>query len=77
LHVIDVSNHAWKEQVQVVEKLLRELELDKIPCLRVYNKTDRMLDGLPAQVKDGVCICARDAGTLSGLLRMMERQMAG
>jgi GTP-binding protein HflX len=77
LHVIDVSNHAWREQVKVVEKLLRELELDRIPCLRVYNKTDLMRDGLPAKVKDGVCICARDAGTLSELLRMMERRMAG
>ncbi len=77
LHVIDVSNHAWKEQVKVVEKLLRELELDKIPCLQVYNKTDLFLDELPPQAKDGVCICAREAGTLSELLRIMEQRLEG
>ncbi|MCI5123593.1 MAG: GTPase HflX [Candidatus Electrothrix sp. AR5] len=75
LHVIDIANPAWKEQVKVVEELLDKLELDKIPCLRVYNKIDQVVDDLPSQVKNGYCICARDAGTLKELLGMMEHQL--
>ena len=75
LHIIDISNHAWKEQVKVVEEILRKLELDKIPCLRVYNKIDQVNDNLPSLVKNGFCICARDAGTLKELLGMMEHQL--
>jgi GTP-binding protein HflX len=75
LHVIDISNHAWKEQVKVVEEILRKLELDKIPCLRVYNKIDAVSDNLPSLVKNGFCICARDASTLEELLGMMEHQL--
>ena len=40
VHVIDVSNPRFADQVSVVEKQLRELELDNIPCLRVLNKID-------------------------------------
>ena len=40
VHVIDLSNPAFRHQMEVVEGLLRELELDKIPCLKVFNKTD-------------------------------------
>ena len=40
VHVIDISNPRFEDQVAVVEKQLRELELDKIPCLKVLNKID-------------------------------------
>lgn len=75
LHVIDISNHAWKDQVKVVEDLLQRLELDKIPCLRVYNKIDKLADDLPPQVKNGLCICAHEATTLQKLLGMMEHML--
>ena len=40
VHVIDVSNPRFPDQIDVVEKQLRELDLDTIPCLRVLNKID-------------------------------------
>ncbi|MCI5141656.1 MAG: GTPase HflX, partial [Candidatus Electrothrix sp. ATG1] len=75
LHVIDISNHAWKEQVKVVEELLHKLELDNIPSLRVYNKVDLVRDNLPSQVKNGVSICAQNPETLKELLGMMEHMV--
>ena len=77
LHVIDISNPAWKEQVEVVEKLLRELELDRIPCLRVYNKIDQVTEDVCLHVKDGVCISAVDGSTLGELLRVMQGHLGG
>ncbi|WPD21434.1 MAG: GTPase HflX [Candidatus Electrothrix scaldis] len=75
LHVIDISNHAWEDQVKVVKDLLQRLELDRIPCLRVYNKIDKLADDLPPQVKNGLCICAHEATTLQKLLGMMEHML--
>ncbi|WP_446010498.1 GTPase HflX [Candidatus Electrothrix sp.] len=75
LHVIDISNHAWKEQVKVVDDLLQKLELNKIPCLRVYNKIDQVRDDLPARARKGICISARDASTLPELLKTMEQHL--
>jgi GTP-binding protein HflX len=71
LHVIDVSNPAWRQQTGVVEALLAELELDTIPCLQVFNKIDRVVpefaDQLPP-VGEGVRISALDSATLAPLL---------
>ena len=71
LHVIDVANPAWRQQVEVVEGLLAELELDAIPCLKVFNKMDRLAPEEQLQlalIGEGVGISAQDAGTLEPLL---------
>jgi len=71
LHVIDVSNPAWRQQVEVVEGLLAELELDAIPCLKVFNKMDRLTPEEQIQVTlsgEGVGISALEADTLKPLL---------
>ncbi len=75
LHVIDLSNPSWKDQVEVVEQLLRELELDKIPCLRVYNKRDQAPVEVCNNVRDGVCVSALDRASLAGLLPMMQAKL--
>ena len=58
----------------MVEKLLRELELERIPCLKVFNKVDLVQeqgDALPTG-EDGVFISAKDAATLPPLLERAE-----
>jgi GTP-binding protein HflX len=75
LHVIDIANPAWKEQVQVVENLLRDLELDTIPCLRVYNKMDRASREMCCHLDDGVCISAVNRATLQKLLPVIEQRL--
>lgn len=70
LHVIDLSNSDWRDQVQVVEELLAELDLDRITHLRVFNKIDLVHSqggNIPAG-EDGVFINATDALTLAPLL---------
>ncbi|MBM9537777.1 GTPase HflX [Desulfobulbus alkaliphilus] len=71
LHVIDVSNPAWPRQVEVVESLLTKLELDTIPCLKVFNKLDLVdpedYGQLPSN-EEGVVVSALRAETLTPLL---------
>lgn len=78
VHVIDVANPNYHEHVQVVERLLAELELNDIPTLKVFNKIDMAEN--PEQVrleaeKEGVVISALDAATLSPFLVEAERMM--
>lgn len=78
VHVIDLSNPAFREQMQVVEGLLRELELDEIPCLKVFNKIDR--EGVGEQLlayarQEGVVISALDASTFTPFLERAEQLM--
>lgn len=78
VHVIDLSNPSFREQMRVVEDLLRELELDEIPCLKVYNKIDR--EGVGEQLlaearQQGVALSALDARTFGPFLERAEQLM--
>jgi len=78
LHVIDISNPAARDHIAVVEQLLRELELDHIPCLKVFNKIDQvenideLRDGLE---REGVLISATDQNSLQPLLVEAEKMI--
>lgn len=41
LHVVDISNPAWKSQIHVVRKTLQELDVPQ-PMIYVFNKIDRL-----------------------------------
>jgi len=78
VHVIDVSNPHHHEHIQVVEHLLRELDLGEIPVLKVFNKIDRVEH--PEQIRieaerEGVVISALETSTLTPFLVQAERMM--
>jgi len=77
LHVIDAANPAWEQQVEAVQKLLRELELGDLPVLSVYNKVDLLPADQAAALagaRDGVALSARDPASFGSLLSEMERR---
>lgn len=43
LHVIDASDPNWKEHIDVVHRILQELEVDK-PMLYIFNKIDKVAE---------------------------------
>ncbi len=80
LHVIDVSNPRFEEQMREVEKLLEELGLSSTPTLRVFNKMDLMTPEIAqviAERFDGVAISAIKRETLLPLLGRIERTLWG
>ena len=48
LHVIDASDPNYKEHIEVVEQVLKEIHADKIPVIKVFNKIDKI--GKPFEV---------------------------
>jgi GTP-binding protein HflX len=75
LHVIDISNPRFSDQVESVERILESLNLDRIPVLRVLNKQD-LVDPVTtrklAHTLQGVPVSANDERTLPPLLEKME-----
>ncbi|MCL2343266.1 MAG: GTPase HflX [Firmicutes bacterium] len=69
LHVIDISNPDWETQARIVEDLIRELEAESSPCLRIYNKCDLYRGELP-RGKNAVCISAK---TGEGAAELLQR----
>jgi len=75
LHVIDVSNPRYQQQKESVEKILKNLKLDAIPTLYVFNKTDKIdLDLFDDQwlLKQGIPVSATQKQTLKPLVEKLE-----
>ncbi|MBM6924468.1 GTPase HflX [Pseudoflavonifractor phocaeensis] len=69
LHVIDTSNPEWREQADVVEKLIRELGAEKTPRIDVFNKIDRCPSEILPHGEDIVSISAKTGQGLDLLLQ--------
>ena len=75
LHVIDISNPRFEEQIKSVEKILADLNLQNTATLRVLNKID-LVDSqtsirLGRQLK-GPAVSAKSKSTLRPLMEEME-----
>ena len=77
VHVIDASNPSFMEQMDVVETLLRELGLANIPCLRVFNKDDRVENEARERIRSlgGISICALEESTLGVFLAEAQKML--
>ena len=76
VHIIDVSNPNFKRQMDACEKILTDLELGRIPMIRVFNKEDQfpdkgMLKNL-CRLYDAMSISAVNTGTLIPLTEKIE-----
>jgi GTP-binding protein HflX len=49
LHVVDVSNHGWREQVTAVEDVLLQLGVQNTPTIQVFNKIDLLDSSSPGE----------------------------
>lgn len=76
LHVIDISNDQFEDQISAVEKILEELDIQGKPAIRVFNKADRFTDKdlLKTLCRrfDAIAISALDKKTLWELLGKIE-----
>lgn len=73
LHVIDISDPNWRENVSAVQKVLSELGVDDIPLIQVFNKIDQKENWLPKMdIQDGRCKVWISAYTGEGLTLLKE-----
>jgi GTP-binding protein HflX len=77
LHVVDLSNPRFEEQMKAVEKILADLELDRIPTLLVFNKVDLVdPDEVAAYCRrnQAIGVSARNRSTFVPLLAELQRR---
>jgi GTP-binding protein HflX len=78
LHVIDISNPRFAEQIRSVEQILSDLRLEDISVIRVLNKQDLVHEDTVhrfARRFDGVPITATDSSTLIPLIEEMQNRI--
>jgi GTP-binding protein HflX len=82
--MVDASNPRWEQQTASVDRILRDLEFDKIPRLLVFNKIDLVdqasLDAMLRQTSNqqggaSVAVSALDQNSLGSLLRRISEAL--
>jgi GTP-binding protein HflX len=80
LHVVDIGNPRWEQQMESVNKLLAEIGLDGIHQLIVLNKVDlvnRLWARAIAARFRGVVCSANNSDTFGDLLKKIEERVWG
>ncbi len=80
LHVVDAGDPAKDDQIRTTEELLGELELDEIPRILVFNKTDLLEPGrarlLARTHPDSILVSATHRETTRDLLARIAGALA-
>jgi GTP-binding protein HflX len=79
VEVVDVSDPEHTDHIATTTEVLRDLDLDDTPRLRVYNKVDRLSDDerhALDQEPDSVTISALDKSSTKTLLSRIESWLA-
>ena len=85
IHLVDVSNPRWSQQIQSVERILEELHIAQIPSILAINKADLVdvdtLQQISRQLaqngnREVVAISATDRRTLPPLLEKVGRMLS-
>jgi len=77
LHLVDLSNPRFEDQIRAVQNILADLGLDRIPQLLVFNKIDLIPDEevyLLCRRFDAIPVSARNPASFEPLLQEMERR---
>ena len=75
IHVVDLSNPRFMEQIDAVDDILASLHLQDKPVLKVFNKADLVNPNLAAvqcRLRHGVAISAINPETLPQLIARLE-----
>jgi GTP-binding protein HflX len=78
IHVVDLSNPRFMEQMATVDGILTSLSLQDKPVLLVFNKkdlADSNLAALQCRIHHGVAISALDEATLPPLINRLEAKV--
>ena len=80
LHIIDISNPRFEDQIKSVEKIMADLNLQNTATIRVLNKIDRVAPQtsirLGRQLK-GTAVSAKSKSTLVPLIEKIETLLNG
>ena len=85
VHLVDIANPRWSQQIQSVDKILEDLHVAQIPAILVLNKADLVasetLTAVARQLAQGgdrevVAIAANDRKTLPPFLEKLGQMLA-
>ena len=75
LHVVDVSNEQYPFMMSVTNETLNEVDIEGIPTIYIYNKSDLADIKYPLVSGDNIWISAREGAGLDELIEMIRARI--
>jgi len=75
LHVIDIANPFYLDQIHVVETVLKEIGIDDVPSVYVFNKTDLLKDIPINDFHPAIFISALTDYNINSLIKMIDQEL--
>lgn len=75
IHVVDAAYPDFRHRVEVVNKVLKELELDSIPKIEAMNKMDVAGFHFNGNVRDVIPVSAKEKTGLEDLMKEIDRKL--
>jgi len=75
LHVIDASNPEWREQAEVVDRLIHELGAEETRRIEVFNKADIYVGDIMPHGEDIVSVSAKTGEGIEQLIAMIGKRL--
>lgn len=75
LHVVDVSNEEYKFMMEITNNTLRDIGVENVPTIYVYNKSDIANVRYPLVSGDDVWISAKEGAGLDELIELIRKSI--
>lgn len=75
LHVVDVSNEEYRFMMEVTNETLKAIDVENIPTIYVYNKSDLAEVEYPLVSGDNIWLSAKEDVGLEELLQQIKQQI--
>ncbi|MCH5586190.1 GTPase HflX [Shimazuella sp. AN120528] len=75
LHVVDFSNPNYKQMMEVTDQVLKEIGVENIPVIYVYNKADLIDFSIPLVEQSAVTLSAQKRIGITDLLQMIRKEV--
>lgn len=72
LHVVDISNTAYREQIEVVNQTLKQIGAENIPEIIAYNKCDKIHEEIVLKENE-IYISAKTGKNLENLKELIKK----
>lgn len=75
IHVVDGADNHYRQHIEVVDRVLQEIGLERIPVLQVINKKDDPRFCFSGRDHNVFCVSAKTGEGLAALLAEVDRQL--
>lgn len=75
IHLVDISNHFYEDQIIVTENTLKEIGVSDIPVIYLYNKSDKISEEIHPYHEPNIIVSMKNSSDIKKILQKIEDEL--